>query len=154
MISELINGEKEGSIEILMALVMKGSRRDLLRLRDIWNHVDREEMKWIVGMGCEMTNIESIKYFIETRKCDIAKKYDLSAKRKILSHLVHMRSVCSSLSILKYRVSHGADVNQSNNIGNTPVWITSHNGHLSILKYLYITKQILIKSILMEYLQC
>ena len=40
------------------------------------------------------------------------------------------------LSIVKYLVSQGADINQPDNEGKTPLWIASFHGHLSTVKYL------------------
>jgi len=44
--------------------------------------------------------------------------------------------LASEKSVVKYLVEHGADVNQVNRNGNTPLLVSSENGHLQVVQYL------------------
>ena len=78
-------------------------------------------------------------------RSDREEYYDLSLEEKLEHYIVNMLCYCHSLSILKYLVSHGADINQVRDDSVSPIWAASFHDHLSIVKYLDHMKQMLIK---------
>ena len=124
-ISQLINGEIDYTAEILISLVMKGRICNLKRLSHIWSIIDFEDLKGIVGMGCAMDRIDVIMYFEEITRYEKDKYNVFCSLITDDLYLVEIAFVYGSLTILKYLVSQGADINQVEYSGQAPLWIAS-----------------------------
>ena len=81
-------------------------------------------------LASENGNFETVKYLLNTKKCNL----DIENKEQFTA--LHLSSINGNLNICKLLIENGANLNCLNSRKRTPLHLASSNGNSEIVRYL------------------